>query len=233
MILPIDVRAMDKDNNDNIDDRDIGIDMFDIEEDSDVKSEAFTAVSMPPTLEEESRFPRRKTVLIGGVVLLLIAGFVYFMTDYVEKNLISKDDTVVIQYQLGQIDEKLEKDAAERESIEKAFSGQFAKLSERIDELEAKITVLENKDSGDLATPQFDQIASRIDSIEKKINALSEHVTTMTEEQYYTVRRNETLFAIARKHDISVKELCALNKINPADNIYPGQKLLVRQPLAK
>lgn len=224
---------MDTNNNDSKDSRDFELDLFDIEEDPDAKSEAFSAVSMPPPLEKDSRFPRRKMVLIGCVVLLLIAALVYFLTDYVDKNLISKEDTVIIQYQLGQIDEKLEKDAAAKESAEKAFSSQFSKLSERIDDLEAKINLLKNKGSDDLATSQFDQITSRIDGIENKINALSKNEATMTEEHYYTVRRGETLFAIARKHDISVKELCALNNISPKHKIYPGQRLVVSSPLVK
>jgi tetrahydromethanopterin S-methyltransferase subunit G len=224
---------MDTNNKDSMKYRDIDLDMFDIEEEPDAKSEAFTAVSIPPDREKNSRFPRPKMVLIGGVVLLLIAGLVYFLTDYVEKNLISKEDTVIIQYQLGQINEKLEKDAAEKEGVEKAFSSEFSKLSERIDNLEAKINLLNNKNPEDIITRQFDQIASRIDGIEEKINALSKNETTMTEKHYYKVRRNETLFAIARKHDITVKELCALNNISPKQKIYPGQRLVVRPPLVK
>jgi LysM repeat protein len=190
---------MDTDNKDSMKYKDIDLDMFDIEEEPDAKSEAFTAVSIPPDREKNSRFPRPKMVLIGGVVLLLIAGLVYFLTDYVEKNLISKEDTVIIQYQLGQINEKLEKDAAEKEGVEKVFSSEFSKLSERIDNLEAKINFLNNKDP----------------------------------EQYYKVRRGETLTAIARKHDITVKELCALNNISPKQKIYPGQKLVVHPPLVR
>jgi LysM repeat protein len=224
---------MDTDNKDSMKYKDIDLDMFDIEEEPDAKSEAFTAVSIPPDREKNSRFPRPKMVLIGGVVLLLIAGLVYFLTDYVEKNLISKEDTVIIQYQLGQINEKLEKDAAEKEGVEKVFSSEFSKLSERIDNLEAKINFLNNKDPEELMTRQLDQIASRMDGIEEKINALSKNVTTITEEQYYKVRRGETLTAIARKHDITVKELCALNNISPKQKIYPGQKLVVHPPLVR
>jgi len=224
---------MDTNNKDNREDRDIEVDMFNIEEGPEAKSEAFTAVSIPPDREKHSRFPRRKMVLIGGVVLLLVAGLVYFLTDYVEKNLISKEDTVIIQYQLGQINEKLEQDAAAKEGAENAFSSEFSKLSERIDGLEAKINLLKNKDSEKLMTRQFDQIASRIDGIENKINALSKNETTITQEQFYKVRRGETLFAIARKHDLTLKELCALNNISPKHKIYPGQKLVVRPPLVK
>jgi len=224
---------MDQNNNDSRDDRDFELDIFDIEEDPGAKSETFSAVSMPPTLEKESRFPRRKTLIIGGVLLLLVVGFLYFLRGYVDKNLISKDDTVIIQYQLGQINEKLEKDAAAKEDAENAFSSEFAKLSQRIDALEAKITSPKNKASDELMTRQFDQIASRIDGIEKKINGLSKNLTTVAEKHYYTVRRGETLFAIARKHDISVKELRALNKIGPTDNIYPEQRLVVGPPLVK
>ncbi|MEA3470571.1 MAG: LysM domain-containing protein, partial [Thermodesulfobacteriota bacterium] len=106
-------------------------------------------------------------------------------------------------------------------------------LSGRMDDLEAKINILKNKDSEELIARQFDQTALRIDGIEDKINAFSENVTTLTQDRYYKVRRGEHLTGIAQKHGLTVKELCALNNINPKQKIYPGQRLVIRSPLMK
>jgi len=46
--------------------------------------------------------------------------------------------------------------------------------------------------------------------------------------KYHTVRRGETLSAIARKHSTSVRNLCRLNKIRATTVIRPGQKLRYR-----
>ena len=224
---------MDTNNKDSMRDRDIEVDLFNIEEGPDAESEAFTAVKMPPHQKKYSWFPGLRTILIGGVLLLSIAALVYFLPGYVRNNFISKDDTIIIQYQLSQINEKLEQDAADKEGAEKTFSSQFSKLSERMDDLEVKLNFLKNKDSKELIMRQFDLIALRIDAIEDKINALSENVTTITQEQYYEVRRGESLTAIAQKHDLTVKQLCALNNISAKQKIYPGQRLVVRPPLVK
>ncbi len=53
-------------------------------------------------------------------------------------------------------------------------------------------------------------------------------------EEYYTVQKGETASAIARKNNITVKQLTSWNTIE-ADKIRPGQRLLVRngkQPVA-
>jgi len=46
---------------------------------------------------------------------------------------------------------------------------------------------------------------------------------------YYTVRRGDTLYKVAKKYGITVSTLSALNKLKKNQSIYPGQKLLVVQ----
>ncbi len=43
----------------------------------------------------------------------------------------------------------------------------------------------------------------------------------------YRVRRGDTLWSIARRHGLSVKQLCRLNRISPRKPLRPGQRLTV------
>jgi len=44
----------------------------------------------------------------------------------------------------------------------------------------------------------------------------------------YVVKRGDSLIEIARKHDMSLYQLCRLNKLSQRATIHPGQKLLVQ-----
>jgi LysM repeat protein len=44
---------------------------------------------------------------------------------------------------------------------------------------------------------------------------------------YHEVQARETLYAIARKYGLTVKQLVTSNNFSDADRIYPGQKILI------
>jgi membrane-bound lytic murein transglycosylase B len=47
-------------------------------------------------------------------------------------------------------------------------------------------------------------------------------------DEYYIIKKGDTLSDIALKNNISIKELAKLNNIKNQNDIYPGQKILVR-----
>ncbi len=47
------------------------------------------------------------------------------------------------------------------------------------------------------------------------------------EKIFYRVRRGDTLIAIARRHGVPLRQLCAWNGLTPRSTIYPGQTLVV------
>ncbi|NKB89679.1 MAG: LysM peptidoglycan-binding domain-containing protein [Acidobacteria bacterium] len=49
----------------------------------------------------------------------------------------------------------------------------------------------------------------------------------------YTIRRGDTLAAIARRFGVSIDQLCAWNDITPRTTIYPGNRLTIRTPAAQ
>jgi LysM repeat protein len=48
---------------------------------------------------------------------------------------------------------------------------------------------------------------------------------------YDIVQQNETLYDVAQKNGILLQSLYDFNQLSPADNIYPGTKILLRSPL--
>ena len=67
------------------------------------------------------------------------------------------------------------------------------------------------------------------DDIISAIAASSSTSSSTEAAVYHTVKRGETLFAIARRYGTTVDAICKLNDID-AGNIKKGQKLLIRQP---
>jgi LysM repeat protein len=49
----------------------------------------------------------------------------------------------------------------------------------------------------------------------------------LTEKQYHTVQKGETLYRISKKYGTSVEELRKLNNLSESQSIYAGQKLRI------
>ncbi len=52
-------------------------------------------------------------------------------------------------------------------------------------------------------------------------------ITTGSYFDTYIVRANDTIFSIAKRYDVSVDDLLALNGLDKEDYIYPNQEILV------
>ena len=73
-------------------------------------------------------------------------------------------------------------------------------------------------------------IAARLAQVsKKKAESQSKEVETQkkSKQKYYVVERGDSLFRIARKHDMTTDQLCKLNKITTKTVLHPGVKLLV------
>jgi LysM repeat protein len=107
--------------------------------------------------------------------------------------------------------------------------------------LERRIKQLEEK------LYSLDWIETRLDQIEEKngefttfmktfdrVTALSRSSPSQVSKVekkalYHLVSSGETLYGISRRYGLTVKDLRRLNKLSPEANIYPDQKLLIRQ----
>lgn len=92
----------------------------------------------------------------------------------------------------------------------------------KIGDLEKRLTELE-------ATEQkIAHLQSQLKELERSMSKSTGTVaSTIKKRRYHEVRKGDTLSRIARKYDITVEQLCRLNKITPKTVIRPGQKLLV------
>jgi len=94
------------------------------------------------------------------------------------------------------------------------FKEPIEKLNTRIYEMEKRIVWLE----------------MQISSLEQKI-AKTADKPKIKQQNYYTVQYGDTLFGIAKKFDISIKDIRRLNSLSSNDQIYVGQKLNIVESL--
>ncbi|MBW1714846.1 MAG: LysM peptidoglycan-binding domain-containing protein [Deltaproteobacteria bacterium] len=119
----------------------------------------------------------------------------------------------------------------------------------RLEGMESRIISLENQEtelqqfiaeidrSGRSTTEQLQKITEKVDELEKTVGSVPSKTKAprpfqakpapRAEKRYHEVRPGDTLYRIAQKYRMSVRELCRLNNIAPDQAIHPGQKLLV------
>ncbi len=163
-------------------------------------------------------------LLVGaGVLLLIVLIIVFFGTG----NRAGSEELTAIKTKVNRIGARLA----------------------HLDEIENRVVLLQNQEkilrkaisrlqiSERSLKAQLDKLTQRLDS-PKKISAsraaktkasgnIKKKPTSGTKGKYYTVRRGDSLYQIAKEHNLSIKELSRLNKINPKRAIKPGQRLLV------
>ena len=82
-----------------------------------------------------------------------------------------------------------------------------------------------------IALEQIDRSQYNTSDSEKKNDMTSHNETSSL--KYHKVKKGETVSGIARKHGISVEELCSLNHIRKSVRLNPGQILKVRNSADK
>ena len=168
---------------------------------------------------------QRKTLILGGIgVLLLIVLIALFFGGGDE---VSKKDLTFFKARL----DLLEKRLAQFEGVEL----KVASLEKK--EKELKQSIAEADKSQRLLTEKYTALTQRLERLQKgKILvpakskgpiATKKKPPTLGKNRFHEVRSGDTLYRIANKYGISVKELCRLNNIGQNAIIQPGQKLVV------
>lgn len=111
-------------------------------------------------------------------------------------------------------------------------------LDSRINQLDQSLSSLEKKGGTDSQRldklyKQFSQMENRISSLSGKLEELSKVTNAPVpapeiKSGYYEVRRGDTLYSIAGKHNLSVEKLLSLNNLKKSQSIYPGQQLKIK-----
>ena len=132
-------------------------------------------------------------------------------------------------------DKAMSEDKKHTERAAIKFEEKFPRLASELVELKQYLSKLDESQKS--LIPQLNEMSQKIDRMEKKIALVAidtkasvpihKKPSSQSESLYHEVRSGETLFKIARKHSMSVDELCSLNGITPKTLLHPGKKLLV------
>jgi len=168
---------------------------------------------------------QRKILILGGIgVLLLIVLIALFFGG---GDTLSKKDLTSLKTRLALLENRLTR-----------FEGveiRVASLEKKEEELERSMAQVDR--SKRLLTQQYTTLNQRLDSLEKTKTlvpakgkapiATKKKSPSLGKKRFHEVRLGDTLYRIANKYGISVKELCRLNNIGQNKIIQPGQKLVV------
>jgi len=168
---------------------------------------------------------QKKPLILGGIgVLLLIVLIALFFGG---GETLSKKDFATFEARLDQFEDRITR----FEGVEM----RLASLERKEQELEKSLAEVEK--SKRVLTQQYTTLNQRFDTLQKgktvvpaKSKALiapKKKPTTLGKKRFHEVRSGDTLYRIANKYGISVKELCRLNNIGQNAIIQPGQKLVV------
>ncbi|MDD5475390.1 MAG: LysM domain-containing protein [Syntrophales bacterium] len=157
---------------------------------------------------------RKKTLVAGGgaILAVIILAIIFFPA---REGSVSKDDFRALLVRVDRIESRL----AQLDGLEAAI----------LDLLEAQVSVPEE---GALAD-RLDILAGKVEALQQRIGYVVSDIQAVRKASsgdaplYHTVQRGETLFGIARMHNISLDRLCAINKIGPKDTLNVGQRLLI------
>ncbi len=128
-------------------------------------------------------------------------------------------------------DEQIRSMASSIEELKKSMkdlNGRLSRLQQSLSELD--------RSKGNVSK-RMDTLNSRVDRMEKSVSSMSGTLRELGEvkkssvsevkNRSYEVRRGDTLFGIAKKHNMTVEKLLGLNGMKKGQKIYPGQKLIV------
>jgi cell division protein FtsB len=154
-----------------------------------------------------------------GIIIVIILLAVFFRGSRAPG---SKDLDI-----MGQRIEHLDARVVRLESFGKkvvSMENQFAALEQALSALEASNRALKEQVS-DLSR-KTQNLSTGTPSVPAKPQ--SPPPSQQTKPQYHEVSRGETLFRISKKYGITVNQLRQLNSLKKNQDIYPGQKLLVK-----
>jgi LysM repeat protein len=188
---------------------------------------------IPTQTEEEEleRRPRKKKKSIAGPLILsiliiaVIIGVALFLLRRGDGKV--EQEMLAVQGRLAKIEvglRKLERtnkpDARadnQGENLQRAIQG----LKNNRQTFDKRLNQLENR---------IDTLQAELNKRVAEVNALAQarvQAEAAAQPSYHTVERGETLYRIAIKYGLTVDRLRELNDLQPAQIIYPGQRLLV------
>jgi LysM repeat protein len=168
---------------------------------------------------------QKRSLILGGVglvVLMILLLAIFSGGDKTATKELSalKTRLDVLEKRLTRV-EGSEQKVASLETQVKGFQNSLSKL-------ESSTRTL--KDHTDKLTQKVDELPKKVAATPAKIEAPptpKKKAAAQAEKRLYEVRPGDTLFSIAKKHDLKVDELRRMNNLSKDDSIQPGQKMIV------
>ncbi|MEA2040074.1 MAG: LysM peptidoglycan-binding domain-containing protein [Thermodesulfobacteriota bacterium] len=159
---------------------------------------------------------RKKTLVLVGIAIVVILVLIVLFSG--RDNKASKQDMDSMSGRLDRIEKKLANIDHLRDK--------FVRLEKQGNRMQQSIARTDKT---------VRSVAGQLDKIKKSTGRLQKQTTAPAVKArpqgrkavYYKVRSGDSLYRIANKYGMSVKELCKLNHISKDKAIHPGQKLLV------
>ena len=164
-----------------------------------------------------------KTIII--VLLVVIAAIITLALMSGSDNTPQKDRINLLENRIQMLESQL---ADIRQSLEKntAAADQAAGLAARLDRLETSMHSRMGQITGQVSALKK-QIAAKKTVARSKNKTSKSTGKKAVQARSHKVRSGDTLYDIARRYGVTVKQLKQWNKLSSSGRIYPGQKLKV------
>jgi len=157
----------------------------------------------------------KKSLVFGGAVLcvaILIIVIIFLAIDKSQKGPASP-----VQARIKALEEKVVTFQAQEDALQQSIArleGSFSSLNRDLHKLTQEVAHLKKRTAG-------------LSGQAEKTGLLRTKATATTRRRSHVVRKGESLYKIAKKYGISLRELYRLNHLSSKSLIHPGQKLLL------
>lgn len=121
--------------------------------------------------------------------------------------------------------------------LESAISDIETRIEENHEQLMGRLAelakrVVENNEHVRESLKRMQDLEARFERLEQQYKSNGSRKTAKTQkdesqDQYYTVKKNDTMYSIAKNHGIELETFLEINGLNRDSVIYPGQRLKV------
>jgi LysM repeat protein len=171
--------------------------------------------------------------IIGGVTILILIVVVSVML-ITPRNNADADQLQAVEAKIRQLEKRLATIGVIDQALTRLDKQQekFDTLSRRLDQFETTVNTQLDQVIKELGVlhQKTDHPATLAKPAAKKSGASAKTLSVKNPAQYHQVQTGETLYRIARRYGLTVKQLQRYNNIGPGASIYPGQKLRLAAP---
>lgn len=166
------------------------------------------------------------------LVIILLIPLCYFVYDFIQQKMDDENLISEVEKKLLIIEEQIN-------SLQNSID-LFTPLEGQLNDLHVEVSNIKMRlpDAGSMETisQQITNQTHQIENINEKIKHFNEidskssinQQQKIEEQQYYIVKKGDTLFRISSQSEITAQELKDINGIGPEETIYPGQKIRIK-----